>query len=578
LRSRTQKRRATEASGCLVALNNELGFQEKHVRGICSVGRSSKNRTESPDYIGEKGIGFKSVFRVSDSPHIFSNGFQFRFSKPRSLNELGYIVPEWVENVPAQVIDNWTTILLPLKPGVMPSVVDQLAKIAPESILFLRKLERLELGNGNVFSRSDTESKLVLLRCNAGESSYFIHDKNFLMLPEDIGSSRFGITQSKVTIAFPVKSHSTCSGRIFAFLPTKLDSGFPFLINGDFILNSNREGLLEDRRWNQTLRDSIPDAFVEAFMALLENDEGKQVAFQFVPVATDLTPGADFFSTVISPIHNELRFKKCILTKDGDHVLPEHAFVAGELANKILDSAPRSQADVKLLHPAWERDWNKRLKPLGVRSLQFNQLFDACNDPDWLKGRDAEWWEMLYQLCANHNLTAAAIGNFALLPCEDGDCRPINSNVFFKDEGQTIPASLPGPGVTLFNSAVQARLQASKPAVWQWLKQVSGLRQFSIQSYISDQLLDWMSVQAAAPLLNATRFIADNLESFLEGLLSPTHRIRQRRLREKMPWLLADGNVLRPEQRGTKVWQLRRFWRAKQVGTSCFQRSIATSS
>src|ERR1035437_8662989 len=167
----------TEASGGRVALNNELGFHEKHVRGICSVGCSSKNRAESPDYIGEKGIGFKSVFRVTDRPHIFSNDFQFRFSKPATPNELGYIVPEWVEDVPEWVLPEWTTIMLPLKPGVMFSVTEQLAKISPESILFLRKLKRLELGNGNMFSRSDTESKLVLLNCNAGESRYFIHGK-----------------------------------------------------------------------------------------------------------------------------------------------------------------------------------------------------------------------------------------------------------------------------------------------------------------------------------------------------------------------------------------------------------------
>ena len=542
----------TDANGCLIALNNERGFQEKHVRGICSVGRSSKNRAESPDYIGEKGIGFKSVFRVSDRPQIFSNGFQFCFSKPSSSEELGYIVPEWIEDVPKLVAAGVTTILLPLKPGVVDSVAEQLAKIPPESILFLRKLKRLELGSGNVFSRADTETKLVLLNCNAGESRYFINSEPCAISQADADSSRPGITQREITIAFPVKCHAACSGRIFAFLPTRLDSGLPFLINADFILSSNREGLLEDRRWNQALRNSIAAAYVKAFMALLENPDGKQVAYRFVPVAADLTPAADFFAPVIKPIHDELRSKKCVLTKDGDCVLPEHVFVAGELANKILDNAPRSRADVKLLHPDWEQDWNKRLKPLGVRSLQFNQLFDACNDPVWLKSRDAEWWETLYQLCANHNLTAAVIGNFPLLPCEDGDCRPVSSNVFFKDEGQTIPASLPGPGVTLFNSAVQARLQTGKPVVWQWLKEVSVLRQFSIQSYISDQLLDWMSAQSAAPLLNATRFVADNLESFLEGLSSPTHRIRQRKLREKMPWLLADGNVLRYEQRGDK--------------------------
>lgn len=44
--------------------------------------------------VGQKGIGFKSVFRVTDQPEIHSNGYHIRFdtnSKP-----LGYILPHWL--------------------------------------------------------------------------------------------------------------------------------------------------------------------------------------------------------------------------------------------------------------------------------------------------------------------------------------------------------------------------------------------------------------------------------------------------------------------------------------------------
>lgn len=45
-------------------------------------------------FLGQKGIGFKSVFRITDLPEIHSNGYHIRFdanSKP-----LGYILPQWV--------------------------------------------------------------------------------------------------------------------------------------------------------------------------------------------------------------------------------------------------------------------------------------------------------------------------------------------------------------------------------------------------------------------------------------------------------------------------------------------------
>lgn len=75
-------------------LNNEVGFTERDVRAICNLGASTKVATAS---IGRKGIGFKSVFMVSDTPYILSAGFSFKFDT-QSHGLYGYVCPE---NVPA---------------------------------------------------------------------------------------------------------------------------------------------------------------------------------------------------------------------------------------------------------------------------------------------------------------------------------------------------------------------------------------------------------------------------------------------------------------------------------------------
>lgn len=46
----------------IVVLNNECGFMPENIRALCDVGQSTKKG--SGGYIGKKGIGFKSVFRV----------------------------------------------------------------------------------------------------------------------------------------------------------------------------------------------------------------------------------------------------------------------------------------------------------------------------------------------------------------------------------------------------------------------------------------------------------------------------------------------------------------------------------
>ena len=78
----------------ITVLNNEVGFSEKNIRAICDVGKSTKGAHRS-GYIGQKGIGFKSVFRVSETPEIHSNGFYIRFDA--SADPIGFILPNWVE-------------------------------------------------------------------------------------------------------------------------------------------------------------------------------------------------------------------------------------------------------------------------------------------------------------------------------------------------------------------------------------------------------------------------------------------------------------------------------------------------
>eukprot|EP00947_MAST-08B_sp_MAST-8B-sp1_P002414 g2414.t1 len=60
----------------IVVCNNETGFESRHVEALCDVAKSSKGAGGS-GYIGQKGIGFKSVFTVSHRPEIHSNGFHF---------------------------------------------------------------------------------------------------------------------------------------------------------------------------------------------------------------------------------------------------------------------------------------------------------------------------------------------------------------------------------------------------------------------------------------------------------------------------------------------------------------------
>ncbi|KAM0038802.1 putative histidine kinase/HSP90-like ATPase superfamily [Helianthus debilis subsp. tardiflorus] len=163
----------TGAPATLLVFNNERGFSPKNVESICSVGRSTKKGLRKRGYIGEKGIGFKSVFLITSQPYIFSNGYKIRFNeKPCQQCNVGYIVPEWVEEDPTlfdiqsvyglSTALPTTTLVLPLKSEKVKPVKDQLSTIHPEVLLFLSKIKRLSVREDNDDPRLNTVSAISI--------------------------------------------------------------------------------------------------------------------------------------------------------------------------------------------------------------------------------------------------------------------------------------------------------------------------------------------------------------------------------------------------------------------------------
>ena len=134
-----------QPDGVLVC-NNEQGFRPKDVLSLCSVAVSTK---VAGQHIGQKGLGFKSVFAATDSPHLLSEPWQFKFAPGRD-EVASYITPVWLEDMPAAMLDSShtahgkTRIWLPLKSSLQDSTfLDKVAAaFDPVSLLNMRKIRR----------------------------------------------------------------------------------------------------------------------------------------------------------------------------------------------------------------------------------------------------------------------------------------------------------------------------------------------------------------------------------------------------------------------------------------------------
>ena len=269
------------------------------------------------------------MFLVSGLPHIFSNGYQIRFSEiPNSDCSIGYIVPEWVPTKPSfadiqaiygsgKPLPN-TVIILPLKPEKVEAVKKQLSEIHPEVLLFLNKIKRLSIRESSSESciadsisaiSISTETNLVSLKTqgadcrvvhlSAQEQSdktettcpYYVWRQAFPVKPNNMVDARKDIKEWVISLAFPSAERlkrGTSSTGVFAFLPTAMVTNFPFIVQADFILSSSRETILLDNKWNSGILDHVPRSFCSAFTTFMKStltEEYFSVAqvFHFLP-------------------------------------------------------------------------------------------------------------------------------------------------------------------------------------------------------------------------------------------------------------------------------------------------------
>jgi hypothetical protein len=232
---------------------NERGFNKKNVEAICRICHSTKSgRSKSAGFIGEKGIGFKAVFKVASTVWISSGHYSFRFDRDAHL---GMIAPIW-DKFPEKPREGCTSTLLKLTGDCDGErIINELQSYDEKMLLFLRRLQRLEIDVKtsttllskpfkNVLSRHGQASEnpsIMALMNNGARRHYFVWRRSANKLPAE--ARRPGISSSEIVLAFPntgingdlpvypiIESQS-----VYAFLPIR-DGGLPVRRKFHFLL------------------------------------------------------------------------------------------------------------------------------------------------------------------------------------------------------------------------------------------------------------------------------------------------------------------------------------------------------
>jgi hypothetical protein len=211
--------------------SNELGFSHENVEAICAAGQSTKLR--KPGTIGEKGIGFKSVFRMAHKVWICSRFYSFALETATPGTEgLGMVIPTWVPNdaAVAQNFGSIITLYLKSRPEEN-SLLERFKNFDFTFLLFCRRLKCIQFrlvyeNNKEEIRKAEWISpnlKQTIQPSARGsqKTGYFIHKSKILQMPQE--AKRPGIEDTDISLAFPYNKKGAViqSQATFAFLPIR---------------------------------------------------------------------------------------------------------------------------------------------------------------------------------------------------------------------------------------------------------------------------------------------------------------------------------------------------------------------
>ncbi|XP_073128056.1 protein NO VEIN [Henckelia pumila] len=428
----------------ITVLNNEQGFSAKNIRALCDVGNSTK-KGNNAGYIGKKGIGFKSVFRVTDAPEIHSNGFHIKFDITEG--QIGFVLPTVIPpcdidlftrlasaNASCLDQDSWTTcIVLPFKSTLsesfaMNNIISMFSDLHPSLLLFLHRLRCIKFRNmlddSLVVMRKEVIGDgIIEVSLGSEKMTWFVVSQKLHadVIHSDVQTTEISMAFTLEETSDKVYSPILNQQPVFAFLPLRT-YGLKFILQGDFILPSSREEVDGDSPWNQWLLSEFPNLFVNAEKSFCNlpcymGSPGKAVTafMSFIPLVGEVH---GFFSSLPRVIISKLRMSNCLLSDENEWVPPckvlrnwtdqTRSLLPDTLINKHLGLGFLNK-DIVLP--------DSLARALGVEDygpkILVNIISSLCQSADGLESMGLSWlssWLSAIYVMSSHSLMQASSG------------------------------------------------------------------------------------------------------------------------------------------------------------------------
>ncbi len=404
----------------IVIMHNGKPFDKEDLIAICGL-KSRKKPEEG--YLGYLGIGFKSVFKVSNKVVIYSRGeeeYCFKFDKEEAERIWGVNIP-W-QCLPIEIPTSSLEISLPKRFTTMfiiylkdssfyEQIKESLEKLRYPVFLFLRYISEIEIRVNSskrkikiIPQRNEERNKLKIEEIFVAEDSEDGHEWNeFLVfkktfdIPEDIKNDdvtrrarRDKVKRREISVAFLVKNDklSKIEGEMisgfYSFLPLEeARTGLGFLVQADFITQAGREQMVFEAKWNKWMMERVTDVVEEAIEYFQENPNFCE---SYLPIFEIEESYDDFYIKLVKPILKE-RINKLLAdpkvpTPSGDLILLSKAVVCSSEIRELVEKGIVKEDDLEILFGEKGLRFISEEVKIGEREVKVLRISDLLSNKE----------------------------------------------------------------------------------------------------------------------------------------------------------------------------------------------------
>ncbi|RME47282.1 MAG: hypothetical protein D6796_07860, partial [Caldilineae bacterium] len=351
------------------------------------------NKREEAGTTGAFGIGFVSVYQITDTPEIFSSSRHWVFHP--EVEESRRIEEEDVETQFTRFRLPWafevTQVRKELRiPPVGRSKLDditaEISQAVENAALFLKQIRVLEVKrNGRLVRRIEVlkEDDVYLLADGDKTIRWRILRGDFSETAENMRRRYGELIEEKrrATVELAVPETPLTNGLLYAFLPSETSTGLPFHINADFYPSPDRKRILLDEdyksEWNGLALECAAEILASNVQSLLELFD-IPTFWNFVQRTKDACedgPLADRLPDFWEILKPEIKNERVVLDAGGKRLRPGEVYYPRQKeqanATEILE-----ELGLPIVHPDLN-SYQNLLTLVGVRVLRLSHIVDA---------------------------------------------------------------------------------------------------------------------------------------------------------------------------------------------------------